>query len=125
MTAALEGGEWSAARPGHTLPIIQEAGWAPGPLTSPPGFDPGPSSPSVIRSSTSHAQRCLTAVIGREPVFSTWYGRWHYLAVGKEKSQGLKPIIGHNLEPIPPILPFSQKPLEHRTMKTTTNVTVA
>ena len=38
MTAALEGGEWSAARPGCTLPsgktrypILQEAGWAPGP----------------------------------------------------------------------------------------------
>jgi len=35
MTAALEGGEWSAARPGHTLPsgkdpetILQQAGWA-------------------------------------------------------------------------------------------------
>ena len=39
MTAALEGGEWSAARPGSTLspgkepvPILQEAGWAPGPF---------------------------------------------------------------------------------------------
>jgi len=39
MTAALEGGEWSAARPGphftpgkDTLPILQEAGWAPGPV---------------------------------------------------------------------------------------------
>ena len=39
MTAALEGGEWSAARPGRTLPpvkdsvpILQEAGWAPGPV---------------------------------------------------------------------------------------------
>jgi len=38
MTAALEGGEWSAARPGRNLPpvkepvpILQEAGWAPGP----------------------------------------------------------------------------------------------
>ena len=38
MNAALEGGEWSAARPGRTLPpgkdpvpIVQEAGWAPGP----------------------------------------------------------------------------------------------
>ena len=37
MTAALEGGEWSAAPPGRTLapgkdqvPIVQEAGWAPG-----------------------------------------------------------------------------------------------
>jgi len=34
MTAALEGGEWSAARPDHTLPvpILQEAGWAPWPV---------------------------------------------------------------------------------------------
>ena len=38
MTAALEGDEWSEAHPGHTLPsgkdlvpILQEAGWAPGP----------------------------------------------------------------------------------------------
>ena len=37
MTAALEGGEWSAALPGPTLPpgkdpvpTVQEAGWAPG-----------------------------------------------------------------------------------------------
>jgi len=32
MTAALEGGEWSAARPGRTLTpaptILQETGWA-------------------------------------------------------------------------------------------------
>jgi len=39
MTAALERGEWSAARPGRTLPpgktrhpILQESGWAPGPV---------------------------------------------------------------------------------------------
>ena len=39
MTAALEGGEWSAERPGRTLPpgkepvpILQEAGWATGPV---------------------------------------------------------------------------------------------
>ena len=39
MTAALEGGEWSAARPGRNLPpgkdpvpILHEAGWAPGPV---------------------------------------------------------------------------------------------
>ena len=37
--AALEGGEWSAARPGRTfppgkdtVPIVQEAGWDPGPV---------------------------------------------------------------------------------------------
>ena len=39
MTAALEGGEWSAARPGHSLPpwkdpipILQETGCAPQPV---------------------------------------------------------------------------------------------
>ena len=39
MTTALEGGEWSAARRGRTLPpgktwypFVQEAGWAPGPV---------------------------------------------------------------------------------------------
>ena len=39
MTAALEGGEWSAGRPGRTLPpgkdpvpILEEAGWTPGPV---------------------------------------------------------------------------------------------
>jgi len=38
MTAALEGGEWSAARSGRTLPredpvpIFKEAGWATGPV---------------------------------------------------------------------------------------------
>ena len=39
MTAALDGGEWSAARPGphftlgkDPVPIVQEAGWAPGPV---------------------------------------------------------------------------------------------
>ena len=39
MTAALDGGEWSAARPGRILPpgiepvpVVQEAGWDPGPV---------------------------------------------------------------------------------------------
>ena len=39
MTTALKGSEWSAARSGRTLPpekgpvpIVQEAGWAPGPV---------------------------------------------------------------------------------------------
>ena len=61
MTAALEGGEWSAARPGRVLPpgkdqvpIVQKAGWASGPVWTggksrpPPGFDPGPSSPKSV-----------------------------------------------------------------------------
>ena len=29
---------------------------------------------AVTHLSTNHARRCLTSVIGREPVFSTWYG---------------------------------------------------
>jgi hypothetical protein len=37
LTSSLDGGEWSASHPGHTLPlgkgppvpIVQEAGWAP------------------------------------------------------------------------------------------------
>jgi hypothetical protein len=40
LTSALEGGEWSASRPGRTLtqeegppvPIVQEGGWAPEPV---------------------------------------------------------------------------------------------
>ena len=53
MTTALEGGEGSASRPGRflppgkdPLPIVQEAGWAPGPVwkgaenLASPGFDP-------------------------------------------------------------------------------------
>jgi len=55
MTAALEGGEWSAAHPGHTLPPGKThfaGGWV-GPragldrwkILSPLGFDPRPSSP--------------------------------------------------------------------------------
>jgi hypothetical protein len=35
LTTALEGGEWSASRPGHALPpvpIVQELGWAPEPV---------------------------------------------------------------------------------------------
>jgi hypothetical protein len=40
LTSALEGGEWSASRPGCALPpgkeapvpIVQEVGWAPGPV---------------------------------------------------------------------------------------------
>jgi hypothetical protein len=52
MTAALEEGEWSAARPGRTLPpgkdpvpIVQEAGWAAGQV-----WTGGNSSPTGIQS---------------------------------------------------------------------------
>ena len=48
MTTALEGGEGSASRPGRSLlpgkdplPIVQEAGWAPGPVwTGAENLDP-------------------------------------------------------------------------------------
>ena len=33
-------------------------------------------SQAVSHPSTDKAQRCLTSVIGRELVFSAWYGRW-------------------------------------------------
>ena len=33
-------------------------------------------SQAVTHPSNNHAQRCLTAVIKREPVFTEWYGRW-------------------------------------------------
>ena len=33
-------------------------------------------SQAVTHPSTNHAQSCLTAVIIRDPVFTTWYGRW-------------------------------------------------
>lgn len=33
-------------------------------------------SQAVTHPSTNRARRCLTSVIGREPVYSTWYGRW-------------------------------------------------
>ena len=58
MTVALEGGEWSAARPGRTLPpqkkpgkhftggwVCPRAGLDGWKISSPPGFDPRPSSP--------------------------------------------------------------------------------
>ena len=35
-----------------------------------------PCSQAVTHPSTDEARRCLTSVIGREPVRSAWYGRW-------------------------------------------------
>ena len=35
-------------------------------------------SQAVTHPSTNRARRCLTSVIGREPVYSTWYGRRHW-----------------------------------------------
>jgi len=70
------------------VPILQEAGWAPGPVStggkSRPHRDSIPDRPArsqslywlrylahVTHPSSNHAQHCLTAVIGQEPVFST------------------------------------------------------
>ncbi len=38
-------------------------------------------SQAVTHPSTNQARRCLTSVIRREPVLSTWYGRKHLVAV--------------------------------------------
>ena len=69
MTAALEGGEWSAARPGRTLPpaedpvpIVQEAGWAPGPV-----WTGGKSRPH--RDSISDLSACSLVTIPIELLF--------------------------------------------------------
>ena len=40
-------------------------------------------SQAVTHPSTDRARRCLTAVIGREPVFATWYGRRQQLNFSK------------------------------------------
>jgi len=59
MTAELEGGEWSAARPDRTLPtgkdpvtIVQEAQWVPGPVwtggKSRPHRDSIPDRPAIV-----------------------------------------------------------------------------
>ena len=58
-TSALDGGGWSTPRPGRItpekdpLPIVQEAGWAPGPVwtenLAPPGFDARTVQPVAIR----------------------------------------------------------------------------
>jgi hypothetical protein len=61
MTSALEGGEWSAARHGRNLPprkdrvpILQEAGWAPGPVgTSVENLDPTGFNPRTVQPGAS------------------------------------------------------------------------
>ena len=40
-------------------------------------------SQAVTHPSTNPAQRCLTSVIGRERVFSTWYGRKQFQRTDK------------------------------------------
>ena len=48
-------------------------------------------SQAVTHLSTNHARRCLTSVIGREPVCSTWYGRRQQINLNKHII-----IIDHN-----------------------------
>jgi hypothetical protein len=73
LTSALEGGEWSASRPGRALfpekeppvPIVQEAGWAPEPVwtqrleekSSASVVDRTPAVQSVVRHCTDWANR--------------------------------------------------------------------
>ena len=46
-------------------------------------------SQAVTHPSTNRAQRCLTSVIGRELVFSTWYGRCRE----KGSNLGIKTLV--------------------------------
>jgi len=75
MTTALDGGERSASRPGRSLPpgkdpvpIVQEAGWAPGPVwkgaenLAPPGFDPRTVQPVASRY-TDYANRPTSVAV--------------------------------------------------------------
>ena len=101
MTAALEGGEWSAARPGRTLPpgktrypFYRRLGGLQGRSgraenlvrTGIRSRTVQPISVAVLTElpsplthlSTNHALCCLTVVIGWEPVFTTWYSCWQF-----------------------------------------------
>ena len=93
MTAALEGSEWSAARPGRTLPpgkdpvpILQEAGWDPEPVwtgeKSRPHRDSIPDRPARSQSlyglSYPAHPRCRVEVKvprlrDKGPKWSSWY----------------------------------------------------
>jgi len=89
MTAALEGGEWSAASPGPTLspgkdlvPILQEAGWAPGPVWTGGKFLPH------LDSIPDHPA-CSSVAIPTElpdPLSHIWYYYYYYYYLsGKEQ----------------------------------------
>ena len=84
MTAALEGGEWSAARPGRTLPpgkepvpIVQEAGWPRGPVwtggKSRPHWDSIPDHPARSQSLYRLSYRAHNSgtYLSKLPMFNT------------------------------------------------------
>jgi hypothetical protein len=92
MTSALDGGEWSASRPGRALSsgkwlpasIVQEAGWSPEPvwtqrleekILSPlPGIEPrSPGRP--VRSQTLYCVLCTVTW------YCSWYGNWFAIRV--------------------------------------------
>ncbi|ESO83576.1 hypothetical protein LOTGIDRAFT_148386, partial [Lottia gigantea] len=51
-------------------------------------------SQAVTHPSTNRARRCLTSVIGRELVLSTWYGRRHSMGIFQA---GLSRKTGQNV----------------------------
>ena len=59
-------------------------------------------SQAVTHPSTNAAQRCLTSVIGRELVFSTWYGRIQYCEVKKVKLTLLDDFMLSSMWGVPP-----------------------
>ena len=59
-------------------------------------------SQAVTHLSTNHARRCLTSVIGRELVFSTWYGRIQCCEVKKVKITLLDDFVLSSMWGVPP-----------------------
>ena len=50
-------------------------------------------SQAVPHPSTNRALRCLTAEFGRDPVFSTRYGRWHFATFYRGVGARLRPPL--------------------------------
>ena len=107
MTAALEGGEWSAARPWphftprkDSVPIVQEAGWAPAPVCT--GRKSRPHRDSIPdRPARSQPQYRLSypAHVGGERSFFKCYKKWYillttwHLTVNAVTSLGASPLF--------------------------------
>ena len=50
-------------------------------------------SQAVTHPSTNQTQRCLTSLIGREAVCSTWYGRWREKLGGHRSYSLCTPVL--------------------------------